>query len=368
MTTMTAVKPQQRQNSATAAALAASGADRSSRQQRYVPGVPGSLRRGAAGTVPVVSRWVLHVDLDQFIAAVEVLRRPELRGKPARGRRRRRPRQARRGRHRVLRGARVRRALRAAAAHRGASAARTACSCRWTPTPTTRSRRGSWPRCGRPAAPVEVLGWDEAFVGVGHRRPGGLRPRPGRRRQGGDRAGLLGRHRREQAAGQDRDRLRQAGRRLPADRGDLVRRARRPAAGRDLGDRREDRSASSPRSASRTVRRARRRRPGPRWPAQFGPTIGPVAGPARPRPRRRRGRPDAVRAALAQPRDHLPAQHRGLGRRCARRCPGWPGRSTSDVAAEQRPAARVVVKVRYAPFFTSTHGAPLAGRLRRRPR
>lgn len=29
-----------------------------------------------------MSRWVLHVDLDQFIAAVEVLRRPELRGKP----------------------------------------------------------------------------------------------------------------------------------------------------------------------------------------------------------------------------------------------------------------------------------------------
>src|SRR5689334_5600591 len=26
--------------------------------------------------------WVLHVDLDQFIAAVEVLRHPELRGKP----------------------------------------------------------------------------------------------------------------------------------------------------------------------------------------------------------------------------------------------------------------------------------------------
>jgi DNA polymerase-4 len=29
-----------------------------------------------------VTRWVLHVDLDQFIAAVEVLRHPELRGKP----------------------------------------------------------------------------------------------------------------------------------------------------------------------------------------------------------------------------------------------------------------------------------------------
>ncbi len=30
----------------------------------------------------VVREWVLHVDLDQFIAAVEVARRPELRGKP----------------------------------------------------------------------------------------------------------------------------------------------------------------------------------------------------------------------------------------------------------------------------------------------
>jgi DNA polymerase-4 len=29
-----------------------------------------------------VTRWVLHVDLDEFIAAVEILRRPELRGRP----------------------------------------------------------------------------------------------------------------------------------------------------------------------------------------------------------------------------------------------------------------------------------------------
>ena len=29
-----------------------------------------------------MTRWILHVDLDQFIAAVEVLRRPELAGKP----------------------------------------------------------------------------------------------------------------------------------------------------------------------------------------------------------------------------------------------------------------------------------------------
>ena len=30
----------------------------------------------------LVHPWVLHVDLDQFIAAVEVLRRPELAGRP----------------------------------------------------------------------------------------------------------------------------------------------------------------------------------------------------------------------------------------------------------------------------------------------
>jgi DNA polymerase-4 len=33
---------------------------------------------------------------------------------------------------------------------------------------------------------------------------------------------------------------------------------------------------------------------------------------------------------------------------------------TQDVEAEDRPAVRVVVKVRYRPFFTSTHGVPLA--------
>ncbi len=35
------------------------------------------------------------------------------------------------------------------------------------------------------------------------------------------------------------------------------------------------------------------------------------------------------------------------------------GRVAEDVVAEQRPAARIVVKVRYKPFFTSTHGVAL---------
>ncbi len=41
---------------------------------------PGRTSRPPSAAVP--TRWVLHVDLDQFIAAVEVLRRPELAGLP----------------------------------------------------------------------------------------------------------------------------------------------------------------------------------------------------------------------------------------------------------------------------------------------
>lgn len=44
------------------------------------------VREGPCGQTGTVSQgetqWVLHVDLDQFIAAVEVLRRPELAGRP----------------------------------------------------------------------------------------------------------------------------------------------------------------------------------------------------------------------------------------------------------------------------------------------
>jgi DNA polymerase-4 len=45
--------------------------------------LPAAALGGEASDTDLVSRawWVLHVDLDQFIAAVEVLRRPELQGK-----------------------------------------------------------------------------------------------------------------------------------------------------------------------------------------------------------------------------------------------------------------------------------------------
>src|SRR4029077_6029692 len=49
--------------------------------------MPGSADSGQvasmpAGEDPARQPWVLHVDLDQFVAAVELLRRPELRGRP----------------------------------------------------------------------------------------------------------------------------------------------------------------------------------------------------------------------------------------------------------------------------------------------
>jgi DNA polymerase IV len=51
-----------------------------------LPAAPGNSKPlcglSARGITLAVTRWVLHVDMDQFLAAVEVIRKPELRGKP----------------------------------------------------------------------------------------------------------------------------------------------------------------------------------------------------------------------------------------------------------------------------------------------
>ena len=50
-------------------------------RMRARPAMSEGAGAGPTGVQPI-EHWVLHVDLDQFIAAVEVLRRPELAGLP----------------------------------------------------------------------------------------------------------------------------------------------------------------------------------------------------------------------------------------------------------------------------------------------
>jgi DNA polymerase-4 len=110
--------------------------------------------------------WVLHVDLDQFIAAVEVLRRPELAGKP------------------VIVGGRgdpTERAVVSTASYEAREfgvgsgmplriAARKAPTAVILPVDrdayTEASAQVMETLRAQPGATVQVLGWDEAFVGV----------------------------------------------------------------------------------------------------------------------------------------------------------------------------------------------------------
>ena len=110
--------------------------------------------------------WVLHVDLDQFIAAVEVLRRPELAGKP------------------VIVGGRgdpSERAVVSTASYEAREfgvgsgmplriAARKAPSAVILPVDapayTAASEQVMATLRAQPGAVVQVLGWDEAFLGV----------------------------------------------------------------------------------------------------------------------------------------------------------------------------------------------------------
>jgi DNA polymerase-4 len=111
-------------------------------------------------------RWVLHVDLDQFLAAVEVLRRPELAGRP------------------VIVGGRgdpgERAVVSTASYEARAFGVRSGMPLRTavrrcpdavllpvdSPVYEAASAQVMDTLRGRPGAVVQVLGWDEAFVGV----------------------------------------------------------------------------------------------------------------------------------------------------------------------------------------------------------
>ena len=131
-----------------------------SREDSQAPG--GRVANGKTGAM---TRWVLHVDLDQFLAAVEVLRHPELRGKPVvvggdgdptkRG---------------VVSTASYE--AREAGVHSGLplrTAAKRCPDCVFLPVDADAYNEVSavvMDVLRETGCPVEVLGWDEAFVGV----------------------------------------------------------------------------------------------------------------------------------------------------------------------------------------------------------
>ena len=227
------------------------------------------------------ARWVLHVDLDQFIAAVEVRRRPSSRAgpwssaaaatRPSAGSWR--PRRTRRASTGSAPGCRC---------EGGAASARTRCSCPSTSAAYDAAsaavmdtlRSLEW---GGVPVVLEVLGWDEAFLAAGRGARTARRPRRARRagaRRGArrHRAALLGRHRRQQAARQDRHRLRQARGRLPGSPG---------TPGRGDGDRPTEALWGIGRKTGEEARRTRHRdgrpagRADPGLAAELGPTMGP---------------------------------------------------------------------------------------------
>ena len=198
--------------------------------------------------------WVLHVDLDQFIAAVEVLRRPELAGQPVVVGGRGDPTERGVVVDGVLRGPRVRRRLRHAAADGRAQVPRRGVPAGRRAGVRRRVRAGDGHAAVSDSASrcVEVMGWDEAFLGRRDRRPGV-------RFAAEIRAAVLEATRLHCSVGIGDNKLRAKiatdfGKPrgvLPADRRQLVRGDGRAADRRAVGHRQARPPSSWPRSASR---------------------------------------------------------------------------------------------------------------------
>lgn len=301
-------------------------------------------------------RWVLHVDLDEFIAAVEVLRHPELRGKPVvvggdgdptkRGVVSTASYQARA--FGVHSGLPLRTALRRCPdavflpvdkdAYEDASADVMA-------TLRTFTSR------------VEVLGWDEAFLEAHTDDPEDL--------AGRIQAAVLDRTRLMCSIGIGENPLQAklaTGFAKPAG----IYRLTSASWFEVLGDRSPDAlwgigTKTGKRLAGLGI--ATVRELALTDPAELAGKVGPTLGPwyvrlargidrsavrTEPYLARSRGRETTFQQNL-QDWDQVRAEVVRLAEQVA-----------GDIAAEQRPVIRVVVKVRYAPFFTTTHGQPLA--------
>jgi DNA polymerase-4 len=308
--------------------------------------------------VPAASdtRWVLHLDLDAFLAAVEVARRPELRGRPV-----------------VVGGAGdpTQRAVVAAASyearrygiHSGMplrTAARRCPDAVFLPSdPPAYDDMSArvMAALGRLPVVVEVLGWDEAFLGAQTDDPEALAAAAQQAVR--EATGL------SSSVGIGDNRLRAkiaTGFAKPAG----IYRLTRQNWVEVMGDRPPDalwgigRRTAAKLADMGVTTVAQLARTDPSVLAErFGPTMGPwfrmlafgVGGnevsdaPYLPRSRSR----ETTFQRNLTDRADLDEQIAVLSRRVAQ-----------DVAGEGRPAVRVAVKVRFAPFFTATRSVALA--------
>ena len=302
-----------------------------------------------------MTRWVLHVDLDQFIAAVEVLRHPELRGQPVIVGGEGDP--AQRG---VVSTASYE--ARVYGVHSGLplrTAARRLPDAVFLPVDRAAYEEVSESVMAvlrDSGAVVEVLGWDEAFLGIDTEDPEGFARTLADRVRAATRLDCtvgIGENKLQAkiATGFGKPagvfRLTSAnwfevlgGRPTDALWGIGAKTAKK-LAGLGIGTV-SDLAAADPDALA----------------AEFGPMTGPwlvLLG---------RGRGDADV-------DDSPYVARGHGREetFQQNIAGWDrvqaevariaGLLAVDLAAETRPAVRVIVKVRYAPFITETHGVTL---------
>jgi nucleotidyltransferase/DNA polymerase involved in DNA repair len=304
-----------------------------------------------------VTAWVLHVDLDQFIAAVEVLRHPELRGQPVIVGGDGDP--AKRG---VVSTASYE--ARAYGVHSGQplrTAARLCPAAVFLPVDREAYEAVSaevMAALRESSAVVEVIGWDEAFLATGDDDP----ERSARGLQQRVRAATQ----LDSTVGIGRNKLQAklaTGFGKPAG----VFRLTDENWFEVLGDRPTDALWGI---GGKTARRLRElglhtvRDLAAADPGVLAQQLGPATGPWLVLTAQGRGSRDV---------DDTPYEARSHGREVTfqeditdwARVTQEVGRLAELVAAElatmERPAIRVVVKVRYAPFITQTHGQPLAG-------
>jgi DNA polymerase IV len=303
-----------------------------------------------------MAHWVLHVDLDQFIAAVEVLRHPELRGRPVVVGGDGDP--AKRG---VVSTASYE--ARAFGVHSGLplrTAYRRCPDAVFLPVDRDAYEAASATVMAALAgfdAVLEVFGWDEAFLAVDTDDPEALA------RQIQDRVRAAARLECTVGIGENRLQAKLAAGfgkpagvfRLTGESWYQVLGDRPPQALWGIGSKTARRLAAL---GIATVRELAGTDPR-ELATHLGPTIGPwlvqTAHGLDPSP---------VHSAPYVPRSH------GRETTFQRDISGWDqvrrevarlaARVAGEIAGEQRPAVRIIVKVRYAPFFTRTHGHPLA--------